>query len=75
MYSPNPVIDILNIDLLETLSNVEIHVYDLNSKLLTSQKLRNVEELDLNMSDFDSGVYFVEVQTNKGYNKIKIIKN
>ena len=75
LYSPNPVIDILHIDLLETLSNVEIHVYDLNSKLLTSQKLRNVAELDLNMSDFDSGVYFIEVQTNKGYNKIKIIKN
>ena len=56
-------------------SKVSVHVYDLNSKLLSSQKQRNIGEIDLNMSDFESGVYFVEVLTNKGHNKIKIIKN
>ena len=46
-----------------------------NSLESLSEESENIGEIDLNMSDFESGVYFVEVLTNKGHNKIKIIKN
>ena len=75
IYSPNPVIDVLEIDLLGNLSEIEIHVYDVNMKLVSISKENQKQILNIDMSSFDAGVYFIEIRTEKGFKKIKVIKS
>jgi hypothetical protein len=68
---PNPVKDYLSVKLSNNEEVVTISIYNLlGKKIKTSQKNK------INISNFQKGVYFLEVRTNNGY-KIskKILKN
>lgn len=75
LYSPNPVIDILDIDLLDIAAEVHVSVYDVNMKLISSFDENYKQKLKINMSDFDSGMYFIGIKTKNGYRKIKVVKS
>ncbi len=66
---PNPVTDILNIQIEDQLNNAEI--FDLGGRLLHTEKIINNQ---LNMSQLQRGIYFVKINgTDKVYS-IKISK-
>ncbi|MDG1841416.1 MAG: GEVED domain-containing protein [Crocinitomicaceae bacterium] len=75
LYSPNPVIDILDIDLLEIAQEVDVLVYDVNMKLVLSLTENQKQKLKVNMSSFDAGIYFIEVLNKQGRRKIKVVKS
>ena len=66
---PNPVTDILNIQIDDQLNNAEI--FDLGGRLLYTEKIINNQ---LNMSQLQRGIYFVKINgTDKVYS-IKVSK-
>ncbi|WP_396602572.1 T9SS type A sorting domain-containing protein [Algibacter sp. R77976] len=67
-YYPNPVNDILNIDLNKGLELKQINIYNLQSQYLYS-----VKTLKVDVSNLSSGLYFIEVETNQGTSAKKII--
>jgi hypothetical protein len=65
---PNPVISVLNVKG----SEGEIRVFNLKGELLTVSE--HILETKLDFSDFDSGVYFIEMHHENGVSVQKIIK-
>jgi len=66
---PNPVKDILNIDLLDNTSISSVKIYDLQGKLLL-EKASN----DIDVSSLSAGLYLIKIATEKGEFTKKFIK-
>jgi hypothetical protein len=69
-FYPNPVKDILNIRLNE---NAVLSVYDLNG-VLQIQKQISGNTLQLDMSEFSSGIYIIKINNDQLSKIVKIIK-
>jgi len=70
---PNPTNDFLNIKLDETtIENVKI--YDIKGALLYENN-NNINEININLSDFTAGIYFLKINYPYGETTHKIIKN
>lgn len=67
---PNPVVDILYLDLQENQS--EISIVDQTGKLMLTKTVRKNSELDL--SAFSAGVYYLVIKNTKHSETVKIIK-
>jgi Flp pilus assembly pilin Flp len=65
---PNPVQDILNINLNKGLELKQVNIYNLQSQYLYSVKTSEID-----VSNLSTGVYFVEVVTNKGKSAKKVV--
>uniref|UniRef100_UPI00262DE262 T9SS type A sorting domain-containing protein n=1 Tax=uncultured Algibacter sp. TaxID=298659 RepID=UPI00262DE262 len=65
---PNPVKDILNIDLDYEVKLKQVHFYN-----AYGQRILSVMSQRINVSGLKSGVYFVEIETNQGKSIKKII--
>jgi PKD repeat protein len=60
--SPNPSNGKVNLNASNILSNAKVHVYDLTGKLLTIYTWNSGKSnMELNLENFDSGVYFVSI--------------
>jgi hypothetical protein len=70
---PNPVIDQLNIDSEIPLDGIII--YDATGREILSEKLNQQLRVALDMSQFESGVYLVEVGTEVGFYTRRVIKD
>lgn len=71
IYNPNPVIDILNIKASVELKNVKI--CNLLGQTIFQQRF-NSNEIQLNMSDFKTGTYFVIIESDDRKETFKILK-
>jgi len=69
---PNPVEDVLNIDLNQELENVEIQLLDANGKILWIQQ-EVVSQIPF--GDYIPGVYFLKVKSSAGLTVQRIIHN
>jgi len=69
-YYPNPVQDILNINLKKGLDLKRVNIYNIQSQYLYSVKTQKID-----VSDLSSGIYFIEVETNQGKSAKKIVIN
>ena len=67
-YHPNPVTDILNIELKQDIKLKKVNIYNLQSQYLYSVKTSKID-----VSKLSSGMYFIEVETNQGKSAKKII--
>ncbi|WP_136482744.1 T9SS type A sorting domain-containing protein [Cognatitamlana onchidii] len=67
-YYPNPVKDILNINLNKDLELKQVNIYNIQSQYLYS-----VNSSKIDVSQLSSGVYFIEVVTNEGKSAKKIV--
>lgn len=65
---PNPTTDILNIELKENLSLEKVLIYN-----TTGQLVKETSEKIINVSDFATGIYNVQVLTNQGKATKKVI--
>ena len=61
MY-PNPAKDVLNIQL-NNISNAYLSVYDIQGKLVLDRIISQEQNVALNVSDLQSGMYFVKLNT------------
>jgi hypothetical protein len=62
-------------DLEGTTTSVQINIFNLQGKLVGTQKIHNVEneffEHTINISDLKNGIYFVNISTTKGFSVTK----
>lgn len=70
--SPNPVKDVLNIDLNPELENMEIQLFDSSGKLLWATK-ETVQQIPF--GKYNAGVYFLKVVSSTNQTVQKIIHN
>lgn len=68
---PNPVINSLNIQLLE---DAELMVYDFNGNLILNEKI-NSTLYQINTERWQSGIYILKITTQNDVQTFKIIKN
>ena len=62
---PNPTPNYFTIELINDYKNVTVTIYDLTGKLIYSKFLLSSTNINLNASDFTSGIYLVQIQTDK----------
>ncbi|MBP9084110.1 MAG: T9SS type A sorting domain-containing protein, partial [Bacteroidia bacterium] len=70
---PNPASSTVNIQFHKEYSG-EITIRDINSKILQSIKLKNVSSVNLDISNFQTGMYILEMLNNNRIEKSKIVK-
>lgn len=70
---PNPVEDVLNIQLNALSSNSYMDVLDMSGRILHSQKLYNLNTR-LDCSDWSSGIYFVKINSGAEVRTVKFVK-
>jgi thiol-disulfide isomerase/thioredoxin len=68
---PNPVYDILNVKI-ENMQNIAIH--DAMGKLVLDMNFKNTNELELNLSHFDKGLYIITIATLNGVVHARFVK-
>lgn len=61
---PNPVLNNTHIKSYENLKSVK--VFDVLGNVLVNETIANTNEYEINMSTFQTGVYFVEINSEKG---------
>ncbi len=71
---PNPALTFTNVIIGFDYTNGTANVYDLNGRQLQSHKLDGNRTLPIEMTSYPTGIYIVEIVTNKEKNSIKIIK-
>lgn len=67
---PNPTNGIVNLEIKENLSSIKL--FDLTGKVI---KEFNATSRQLNISEFTSGIYFLEIANTESTSVVKIIKN
>lgn len=73
-YYPNPVSDILNLSFQENHENIKISMYNLVGQLVKEESFTNTSNLTLNVQDLASNMYFVTIETDSKFSKMKIVK-
>ncbi|MEW5675337.1 T9SS type A sorting domain-containing protein [Flavobacterium enshiense] len=71
---PNPVNDIVNISNYGDLEINKIVFTDINGRTVKSLNLNGVSESQINISELNAGVYFMNIDTNEGSATKKIVK-
>jgi len=66
---PNPIIDVVNIDLNKSEADWQIALYDTNGN-----KMKDIVSTDVDVSEFDPGVYFLVFTKGKMVRTKKIVK-
>ena len=72
---PNPTSDIININFVDTISRAKIIIYDTTGKIILTNEIGNINSNQINLSNFNNGIYFVKIETNEKSVTKKIIKN
>ncbi|MBY0485989.1 MAG: T9SS type A sorting domain-containing protein [Flavobacteriaceae bacterium] len=71
---PNPVTDVFNITAKNGVSIEKVDVLDINGRVVNQVNASSTEAVQINISNLNSGVYFVKVQSDLGVGTSKIIK-
>ncbi|ESU28182.1 hypothetical protein FLJC2902T_15270 [Flavobacterium limnosediminis JC2902] len=72
---PNPVNNVVNISNAENLQINTVVINDINGRTVKTVNVNGVAETQINVSDLNSGIYFMNIETNEGTATKKIIKN
>jgi hypothetical protein len=73
--SPNPADKFINVSNNENINISEINITDLNGRIVKSQKISNVSNIEINVADLTTGMYLMNINTEKGIVTKKIMKN
>ncbi len=72
---PNPVIDLLHVDLKNTVNQeTTIKVISIEGKVLKTQSVNNTGITVIDMSEFPKGLYFCSFNSNSTVETVKIVK-
>lgn len=72
---PNPSSSSLNLSFSLPIAKGNIHISDMLGRSVLNNKIDELNEIQLDISNLKSGVYFIEVQSANGTNKKRFIKN
>ena len=70
---PNPAKDKINISLSNTLNSVTAKVYDVTGKLILSKNLNSAES-QIDISQLQTGIYFIKIETENASTTKRFIK-
>ena len=72
---PNPVADKFTITLLEALNEpVDLNIYDTAGKKIYNKKFTNANKIFVDLSNFTTGIYFINISTITKKSTYKLIK-
>ena len=73
---PNPANDVVNITLLEDITLSEIEVYNIQGKLVQTQNsfVAGALQQTIAVHTLNSGIYFMQLTTNKGVARLRFVK-
>lgn len=72
---PNPANNIVNISNNENILINKVSIVDINGRIVKSSIFGGVASTQINISELNSGVYFMNIDTNEGLATKKIMKN
>lgn len=72
---PNPATSMISIVNSDNILVNEIFISDINGRIMLENKFSNVSEAQINVSQLNSGVYFININTDAGKAVKKFIKN
>ena len=72
---PNPANTFVNISNNDNILISNIEITDLNGRIIKSVKIGNLNETQINVSDLNSGVYFMNISSDSGRAIKKFVKN
>lgn len=72
---PNPSTGIVNLASKNNAAINAIQLTDLNGRVVKNLNANGVTDMQINISDLTSGVYFLNIQTDAGSGTTKIVKN
>ncbi len=73
-FKPNPVKDILNIDFDITNNKTTVIIYNIFGSLVYKNDFYQKNGININVSNLDSGVYFINTQVDNKINTKKFVK-
>lgn len=73
--SPNPAKDFIGITNNNNVLLTDVTISDLNGRTVKSLKVENLSEVQINVSDLNSGIYFMNITSDEGKSVKKFIKN
>lgn len=73
--SPNPANDFISISNAENILVSGISITDLNGRVVKQNTYNNVSDIQVNVSDLASGMYMINIVSDKGALTKKIVKN
>ena len=72
-FYPNPVIDVLNVQIASLSENLQVEIIDMTGKIIMTKKiLDSLERID--MSSFSSGFYIMKLKSDRSNFTFKLIK-
>lgn len=71
---PNPTTGIVNIKNEANILIKSIEINDINGRTIKTVNTKNISNVEVNISDLTSGVYFMNIKTNEGSTTKKIVK-
>ncbi len=72
---PNPANNTITISSSENILLSEVSITDINGRTVNSNKLNNLSEAQINVSELTSGIYFINLTSDAGKAVKKFIKN
>lgn len=63
---PNPASEVLHISVAEPLKDARVAIFDATGKLVLSQTFGTIKDVDINVADFGSGLYFLAIRSTEG---------
>jgi Secretion system C-terminal sorting domain/Fibronectin type III domain len=73
--SPNPADKFITVSNTDNINISEINITDLNGRIVKSQKVSNVSNIEINVADLTTGMYLMNINSDKGIVTKKIMKN
>ena len=72
---PNPVQDVITVSSTDNIVFNEITITDINGRVIKNSKVNNLTQTDLNVSELNAGIYFLNITSDTGKAVKKFIKN
>ena len=72
---PNPASNVVNISNSNNILLSKVDITDINGRTIKSLEVSNLTEIQMNVSDLNSGVYFMNIDTDSGKVVKKFIKS
>lgn len=71
---PNPIINSLHIDLEKDQINIDVELYSALGQRLLRQNFQNEKNIEMDLSNVNSGIYFLKVSSDIKSKTVKLIK-
>ena len=71
---PNPVVDEFSIELPNLNQKLDVSIFDSQSKLIEKFNINSINKINVDMSTYSSGIYFIKLNSSESTYDFKIIK-